>query len=110
MASGFGCRGGVQGRCYSTWMDFSECMSTTDNPKLCAEKREDYFECLHHRKEITRINAVTQQRIVEMQKTKTALDAKFEDIWNKNQLVNEQFKTAAFFLEFGYVFVYDTCW
>jgi hypothetical protein len=33
-------------------MDFSECMSKTDDPKKCADYRDDYLECLHHRKEV----------------------------------------------------------
>lgn len=41
-------------RCYPIWMDFSECMSKTDDPKKCADFRDDYLECLHHRKEVRR--------------------------------------------------------
>lgn len=41
-------------RCYPIWMDFSECMSKTDSPKECRDFREDYLECLHHRKEVRR--------------------------------------------------------
>lgn len=29
-----------------------QCMATTDNPRECYSKREDYLECLHHRKEV----------------------------------------------------------
>jgi len=50
MASGFGVKG-TQGRCYAFWMDFSKCMSETAHPHACFALREDYFECLHHRKE-----------------------------------------------------------
>ena len=39
-----------------------KCMSTADEPTECFKLREDYFECLHHRKEIKRINAVNAQR------------------------------------------------
>ena len=68
MASGWGAQGKVRmymqmatrsqtfliqvGRCYPIWMDFSDCMSKCQDPIQCAEKREDYFECLHHRKEV----------------------------------------------------------
>lgn len=55
MASGFGIHGG-QGRCYPIWMDFSECMSKTEDPKSCKDFRDDYLECLHHRKEFTKLN------------------------------------------------------
>lgn len=33
-------------------MDFSKCMSETDDPKKCKDFRDDYLECLHHRKEV----------------------------------------------------------
>mmetsp|Transcript_4946 Transcript_4946/g.17808 ORF Transcript_4946/g.17808 Transcript_4946/m.17808 type:complete len:81 (-) Transcript_4946:481-723(-) len=52
MASGFGITG-QQGRCYPVWMDFYGCMMETDQPSKCADLREDYFECLHHRKEVS---------------------------------------------------------
>eukprot|EP00887_Chlorella_sp_A99_P000514 scaffold17.g514.t1 len=55
MASGFGVSGGP-GRCYPIWMDFSKCMAETDDPKACADFRDDYLECLHHRKEFTKLN------------------------------------------------------
>eukprot|EP00884_Botryococcus_braunii_P022576 jgi/Botrbrau1/9001/Bobra.0148s0104.1 len=60
MASGFGNKGST-GRCYYFWLDFRECMSTTDDPKKCAWKREDYLECLHHRKEFTRRNMIYRE-------------------------------------------------
>ena len=40
--------------CYPIWMDFSECMSKTEDPKACKDFRDDYLECLHHRKEVRR--------------------------------------------------------
>ncbi|KAL3679311.1 hypothetical protein R1sor_022267 [Riccia sorocarpa] len=61
MASGFGIHGG-KGRCYDTWMDFSECMSRCAEPGDCAALREDYFECLHHRKEYSRINRINKEK------------------------------------------------
>mmetsp|Transcript_8226 Transcript_8226/g.21201 ORF Transcript_8226/g.21201 Transcript_8226/m.21201 type:complete len:169 (-) Transcript_8226:303-809(-) len=39
-------------RCYPIWMDFYSCMVETDKPSKCIDLREDYFECLHHRKEV----------------------------------------------------------
>ena len=51
MASGFGVTG-KKGRCYDVWMDFSECMSHCAMPADCTSRRDDYFECLHHRKEV----------------------------------------------------------
>lgn len=55
MASGFGTQGRV-GRCFPFWTDFSTCMSQAADPKECRLKREDYFECLHHKKEFTALN------------------------------------------------------
>jgi predicted phage-related endonuclease len=37
-------------------------MSTADDPSECVNLREDYFECLHHRKEIRRDNKVKEQQ------------------------------------------------
>ena len=53
-----GARGG---RCYPVWMSFSGCMSEAEDPKDCEMLRNDYLECLHHRKEIKRINAINKQ-------------------------------------------------
>ena len=50
MASGFGVSG-TQGRCYPFWMDYAQCMQQEAQPSACGRLREDYFECLHHRKE-----------------------------------------------------------
>jgi hypothetical protein len=51
MASGFGING-KKGRCYDVWMDFSDCMTHCVMPAECTARRDDYFECLHHRKEV----------------------------------------------------------
>ncbi|MCO5564215.1 hypothetical protein L7F22_017873 [Adiantum nelumboides] len=51
MASGWGIHG-TKGRCYDLWMDFSDCMSNCTTPSECFPLRDDYFECLHHRKEV----------------------------------------------------------
>ena len=45
--------------CYPIWMDFSECMSKTEDPKACKDFRDDYLECLHHRKEVRRAAVAT---------------------------------------------------
>ena len=29
-----------------------QCISKTDDPRKCAALRDDYLECLHHRKEV----------------------------------------------------------
>ncbi|EIE25824.1 fiber protein Fb14 [Coccomyxa subellipsoidea C-169] len=61
MASGFGLTG-APGRCYPNWMDFSKCMEDTDDPRKCHAYREDYLECLHHRKEFARLNQIYRER------------------------------------------------
>lgn len=30
-----------------------QCMRETDDPRKCKERRDDYLECLHHRKEVS---------------------------------------------------------
>eukprot|EP00613_Pedinella_sp_CCMP2098_P002651 CAMPEP_0171623422 /NCGR_PEP_ID=MMETSP0990-20121206/17937_1 /TAXON_ID=483369 /ORGANISM="non described non described, Strain CCMP2098" /LENGTH=73 /DNA_ID=CAMNT_0012189623 /DNA_START=41 /DNA_END=262 /DNA_ORIENTATION=+ len=54
MSSGFGAFGG-QGRCYPVWSKFNECMSTTSEVKECTVIRNDYIECLHHRREFEEV-------------------------------------------------------
>ena len=61
MSSGFGARGRT-GRCYPFWQDFVACMSTADSPKECYALREDYSECLHHKKEYTRMNRILLEK------------------------------------------------
>ncbi|PFH54929.1 hypothetical protein XA68_11686 [Ophiocordyceps unilateralis] len=56
MASGFGMNGGP-GRCFPFWQDVLACyvINTTSEDdsgkKKCALPLEDYYECLHHKKE-----------------------------------------------------------
>ncbi|KAJ1454145.1 hypothetical protein M885DRAFT_417584, partial [Pelagophyceae sp. CCMP2097] len=56
MTSGFGAWGG-EGRCYKFWMAFRTCKSMPSGkahtlaPLACRPFREDYVECLHHKKE-----------------------------------------------------------
>jgi len=61
MASGFGVRGPV-GRCYPVFMEFSDCLVAEGDRMKCGDLREDYMECLHHSKEVTRINALIAER------------------------------------------------
>jgi len=35
-----------------------KCMSTASDPSDCKDVREDYLECLHHKKEFQRTNAI----------------------------------------------------
>ena len=43
-----------------------------DVPSECKELREDYFECLHHRKEFARMNAITLQKAARDKAAKEA--------------------------------------
>jgi len=63
MASGYGLRGGV-GRCYPFYAEFKKCMASRDkdsDPLLCFMEREDYFECLHSRKEHKLVRTLNKQ-------------------------------------------------
>lgn len=74
MASGFGVRGPV-GRCYPVYVvrsalnhsvarhfvspgvcaapqEFADCLTVNGDATKCGDLREDYFECLHHSKEV----------------------------------------------------------
>ena len=53
MSSGAGING--KSRCFNHWRDLNACvLSAGDDPNKCALYREDYFECLHRRKEKAR--------------------------------------------------------
>ncbi|KAI6246590.1 hypothetical protein HI914_05244 [Erysiphe necator] len=60
MSSGYGLTGGVS-RCFPFWQDVLACyvVNTTEEDDLgrkkCAPALEDYYECLHHRKEKQRV-------------------------------------------------------
>ena len=42
--------------------EFKECISTSKNAQACKDLHGDYMECLHHKKEVARLNAVTGER------------------------------------------------
>ncbi|KAI0532965.1 hypothetical protein GGR58DRAFT_517306 [Xylaria digitata] len=60
MASGYGLHGGP-GRCFPFWQEVLACYvvntSSEDDTgkKKCAPVLEDYYECLHHKKEAARV-------------------------------------------------------
>uniref|UniRef100_A0A7S0J7U5 NADH dehydrogenase [ubiquinone] iron-sulfur protein 5 n=1 Tax=Calcidiscus leptoporus TaxID=127549 RepID=A0A7S0J7U5_9EUKA len=60
MSSGWGSRGQM-GRCFPVYQEFSDCVALGDK-SACAELRDDYYECLHHNKEIKRVNAINLER------------------------------------------------
>ncbi|KAK2623865.1 hypothetical protein QTJ16_002193 [Diplocarpon rosae] len=57
MSSGFGLNGGVS-RCFPFWQEVLACyvVNTTNDDdsgkKICGPVLEDYYECLHHKKEV----------------------------------------------------------
>ncbi|KAI0472183.1 hypothetical protein GGR56DRAFT_657282 [Xylariaceae sp. FL0804] len=61
MASGFGLNGGPS-RCFPFWQELLACYvvntSAEDESgkKKCAPALEDYYECLHHKKEAARVS------------------------------------------------------
>lgn len=64
MSSGYGIRGGI-GRCYPFFADYRECVAEKENTatgNVCKLIREDYFECLHHRKEHDMVRKVNEQQ------------------------------------------------
>ncbi|GAX12269.1 hypothetical protein FisN_1Hh200 [Fistulifera solaris] len=77
MASGMGVRG-TTGRCYGFYHDLLECqheyqktlLTEGKDSKPCSDRRQDYFECLHSRKELTRVKAVL------LEEAKQAYEAK----------------------------------
>ncbi|GAP90810.1 putative NADH:ubiquinone oxidoreductase subunit [Rosellinia necatrix] len=60
MASGYGLHGGPS-RCFPFWQEVLACyvVNTTaeddSGKKKCAPVLEDYYECLHHKKEAARV-------------------------------------------------------
>ncbi|KAI0898134.1 hypothetical protein F5B19DRAFT_17754 [Rostrohypoxylon terebratum] len=60
MASGYGLQGGPS-RCFGFWQELLACYvvntSAEDDSgkKKCAPALEDYYECLHHKKEAVRV-------------------------------------------------------
>mmetsp|Transcript_47528 Transcript_47528/g.107137 ORF Transcript_47528/g.107137 Transcript_47528/m.107137 type:complete len:93 (-) Transcript_47528:355-633(-) len=61
MASGYGVKFPL-GRCYPMFLEFSECIATNPDRNACSEMREDYMECLHHKKETQRLNKMAGER------------------------------------------------
>ncbi|KZF22167.1 hypothetical protein L228DRAFT_268653 [Xylona heveae TC161] len=63
MASGYGLNGGPS-RCFPFWQDLLACyvVNTTaeddSGKKKCVPALEDYYECLHHKKEAARVRAL----------------------------------------------------
>lgn len=60
--SGFGVRGGVS-RCYPFWAEFRECLQTEEKADIstCTPIRDDYLECLHHKKEHAHVKAINEK-------------------------------------------------
>ncbi|RMZ90642.1 hypothetical protein DV736_g2139, partial [Chaetothyriales sp. CBS 134916] len=63
MASGYGIGGGVS-RCFPFWQEYLSCyVINQHDPEarkkgVCLPRLEDYYECLHHKKEYARVLAI----------------------------------------------------
>ncbi|TKA66718.1 hypothetical protein B0A49_04768 [Cryomyces minteri] len=63
MSSGYGLAGGPS-RCFPFWQEVLACyvVNTTNEDasgkKKCAPVLEDYYECLHHKKEAAKVRAL----------------------------------------------------
>ena len=86
MASGFGVNG-TRGRCNPFWTAFDNCLSDIADVKDCEFLRDNYIECLHHRKEFARMHELNAARAAD-QKSGSAAKLTEAD-WNaavkKNQ-------------------------
>ncbi|KAG8847453.1 hypothetical protein FRB91_011740 [Serendipita sp. 411] len=60
MASGYGINGG-QSRCFPFWQAVAKCYAETDRPGNCTLMKEDYIECLHHRKARAREQTIRRE-------------------------------------------------
>ena len=62
MVSGHGFKGYGRGRCYTLWQDFMACITKHHSygAGICQLEREDYIECLHHGKLVSKslINSI----------------------------------------------------
>ncbi|KAL2119588.1 hypothetical protein VTJ04DRAFT_6549 [Mycothermus thermophilus] len=60
MASGYGLNGGPS-RCFPFWQELMSCYvihggeNDGEGKKKCVPAMEDYYECLHHKKEAARV-------------------------------------------------------
>ena len=61
MSSGFGLNGKI-GRCYPLWSSFETCLQTSPKRETCFDLRDDYMECLHHKKEYARNKIINDRR------------------------------------------------
>ncbi|PSS16875.1 hypothetical protein M430DRAFT_141347 [Amorphotheca resinae ATCC 22711] len=65
MSSGYGLNGGPS-RCFPFWQEVLACyvVNTTSEDdsgkRKCSPMLEDYYECLHHKKEATRVRTLQQ--------------------------------------------------
>ena len=55
-----------------------QCMSTAEDPSECKDVREDYLECLHHKKEFQRANSIQAEADRQRGEEATKIWAKIE--------------------------------
>ncbi|GAA5822131.1 hypothetical protein JCM5353_006241 [Sporobolomyces roseus] len=81
MASGFGYTGG-RSRCFPFWQDFQKCYAGADSPQECVTQKEDYLECLHHTKEVSRALQIKTEYLtktsLEIEKKRKAAQSEFD--------------------------------
>ncbi|KIM46753.1 hypothetical protein M413DRAFT_440331 [Hebeloma cylindrosporum] len=78
MASGFS-YGGGRARCFAYWQEFQQCYIKSDDPVTCVPQKADYLECLHHQKEIKRMQVIQavqyeKQRLAAQEQAKEAAE------------------------------------
>mmetsp|Transcript_8950 Transcript_8950/g.19001 ORF Transcript_8950/g.19001 Transcript_8950/m.19001 type:complete len:80 (+) Transcript_8950:76-315(+) len=71
MSSGYSVDG-TTGRCYPFWVDFVKCAVNSENKWDCWEVKEDYLECLHHRKEFARFTEIAHEQERQKQEAERA--------------------------------------
>jgi len=87
MSSGFGYNGGTS-RCFNEWQRFLECYTSAETTKRvqCTPQADDYFECLHHRKEKARTLAIKTQLDKNKEKAEKAGEEFTPVVVNANSL------------------------
>jgi len=53
---------GGPSRCYQIFNNYRSCMNERVDPIVCWAFREDYFECLHHKKEFARNKRIEEAK------------------------------------------------
>lgn len=69
---------GGQGRCYEVWKDMVECRTsyatTAPEQSHCKDLLSDYRECLHHTKELARIEKIASVAAKQQKQLPTIME------------------------------------